>query len=232
MLIVFTRALILYALVVVVMRMMGKRQIAEMQPFELVITIMIADLAATPMENTGIPLINGIIPIVTLLSVQVIISYISLKFETVREVVCGRPSIIIDKGSIVESELRRLRINMNDLLEQLRSKNYPNISDIEFAILETNGQFSIIPKAEKRGIIVEDLGLMVQPEDLPVTLIIDGKLIYKNLISSGHDKQWILDELQRKNISMIEDVFFAFLSSEGIFYAQEKEKTSLEEDNL
>lgn len=223
MLIVFTRALILYVLVVVVMRMMGKRQIAEMQPFELVITIMIADLAATPMENTGIPLINGIIPIVTLLSVQVIISYISLKFEKVREIVCGRPSIIIDKGSIVESELRKLRINMNDLLEQLRAKSYPNISDIEFAILETNGEFSIIPKAEKRTVTVEDMGLTVQPENLPITLIIDGNLIPENLISSGNNKKWMLKELQKKNISGIEDVFFAFISSEGIFYAQQKE---------
>ena len=223
MLIVFTRALILYVLVVVVMRMMGKRQIAEMQPFELVITIMIADLAATPMENTGIPLINGIIPIVTLLSVQVIISYISLKFEKVREIVCGRPSIIIDKGSIVESELRKLRINMNDLLEQLRAKSYPNISDIEFAILETNGEFSIIPKAEKRTVTVEDMGLTVQPENLPITLIIDGNLIAENLISSGNNKKWMLKELQKKNISGIEDVFFAFISSEGIFYAQQKE---------
>ena len=222
MLIVFTRALILYLLVVVVIRMMGKRQIAEMQPFELVITIMIADLAATPMENTGVPLINGIIPILTLLSVQVIVSYISLKIESVREIVCGKPSVIIDKGQIVESELRRLRINMNDLLEQLRSKNYPNVSDIEFAILETNGQFSIIPKAEKRGVVTEDLGIAVQAEELPITLIIDGKLIPKNLQTSGYDKQWVIKQLKEKNINNIEDVFFGFLSSESIFYAQKK----------
>ncbi|AOY75043.1 YetF domain-containing protein [Clostridium formicaceticum] len=226
MLIVFTRALILYALVVVVMRMMGKRQIAEMQPFELVITIMIADLAATPMENAGVPLLNGVIPIMTLLSAQVIVSYLSLKSETFREIVCGKPSILIDKGNIVQSEVRRLRINMNDLLEQLRSKNYPNLSDVEFAILETNGQITIIPKAEKRNVITSDMGIPVQPEELPITLIIDGQLIEKNLQKTGFDKQWLMNQLKNSNIDKIENVFFGFLSSEKLFYAQQKERSS------
>ncbi|SNS41915.1 Uncharacterized membrane protein YcaP, DUF421 family [Anaerovirgula multivorans] len=226
MLIVFTRALILYGLVVLVMRMMGKRQIAEMQPFELVITIMIADLAATPMENTGVPLLNGVIPIVTLLSAQVIVSYLSLKSETFREIVCGKPSIIIDKGNIVQSEVTRLRINMNDLLEQLRGKSYLNLSDVEYAILETNGQITIIPKAEKRNVLTSDLGVPVQPEELPITLIVDGKLIEKNLQKSGHNHQWIMNRLKQNNINNIEDVFFAFLSSERMFYSQPKEKTT------
>ncbi|AKL96965.1 hypothetical membrane protein UPF0702 [Clostridium aceticum] len=226
MLIVFTRALILYALVVVVMRMMGKRQIAEMQPFELVITIMIADLAATPMENAGVPLLNGVIPIMTLLSAQVLVSYLSLKSETFREIVCGKPSLLIDKGNIVQSEVRRLRININDLLEQLRSKNYPNLSDVEFAILETNGQITIIPKAEKRNVITSDMGIPVQPEELPITLIIDGKIIEKNLQKTGFDRSWLMNQLKNNNIDNIENVFFGFLSSEKLFYAQEKEKSS------
>ncbi|SET63624.1 Uncharacterized membrane protein YcaP, DUF421 family [Natronincola peptidivorans] len=226
MLIVFIRALILYALVVVVMRMMGKRQIAEMQPFELVITIMIADLAATPMENTGVPLINGVIPILTLLSAQVIVSFLSLKSEVFREIVCGKPSIIIDKGNIIQSEVTRLRINMNDLLEQLRSKNYLNLSDVEYAILETNGQITIIPKVEKRNVVTEDLGVKVQPEELPITLIVDGKLIPKNLKKSGFDQPWVINQLQENNIERIEDAFFAFLSSDRMFYAQKKDKAS------
>lgn len=225
MLIVFTRVLILYGLVVIVMRMMGKRQIAEMQPFELVITIMIADLAATPMENSGVPLLNGVIPIVTLLSVQVIVSYVSLKSEIFREIVCGKPSIIINKGNIVQSEVTRLRINMNDLLEQLRSKNYLNLSDVDYAILETNGQFTIIPKAEKRNVITSDLGIAVGPQELPITLIVDGQLIEKNLQKSGHDRQWVMNQLKKENIEKIEDVFFAFLSSERIFYAQPMAKS-------
>lgn len=224
MLIVFTRALVLYSLVVLIMRMMGKRQIAEMQPFEFVITIMIADLAATPMEDTGIPLINGVIPIVTLLSVQVIMSYISLKSERFRNFLCGRPSIIIDKGKIVQSEVTRLRINMNDLLEQLRIKNYPNLSDVEYAIMETNGEISIMPKPEKRNVITSDLSISAQAEELPITLIIDGEILKENLQTSGFDDRWIKSQLKQKNINRVEDVFFAFLSSEKVFYAQQKDK--------
>ncbi len=224
MLVVFFRAFILYFLVVVVMRMMGKRQIAQMQPFELVITILIAELAATPMENSSIPLISGVIPILTLLSIQVIVSFLSIKSETFREVVCGKPSILINKGNIVQSEVRRLRINMNDLLEQLRSKDYPNVSDVEYAILETNGQLSIIPKADKRQVNISDLEIRPEKEELPITLIVDGKLIEKNLMKTGHRVEWVQQQLKKANIKKIEDAFFAFLSTEGDFHAQQKER--------
>jgi len=223
MLIIFLRAFILYFLVVVVMRMMGKRQIAQMQPFELVITILIAELAATPMENSSIPLISGVIPILTLLSIQVLVSFVSIKSETFREIVCGKPSILISKGRIVQSEVRRLRINMNDLLEQLRSKDYPNLSEVEYAILETNGQLSIIPRADKRQVNVSDLSIKVDKEELPVTFIVDGKLSLKNLNKAGKTEEWIKSELQKQNITKIEDAFFAFLSTDGIFHAQQKE---------
>ncbi len=229
MLIVFTRALVLYSLVVLVMRMMGKRQIAEMQPFELVITIMIADLAATPMEDTGIPLINGVIPIVTLLSVQVIMSYISLKSQAFRNFICGKPSIIIERGNVVQSELSRLRININDLLEQLRSKNYPNLNDVDYAILETNGELSVIPKGEKRNVTTGDMGIYVAPEQLPITLIVDGEILEENLQTSGQDKKWVKNQLKENNIDRVEDVFFAFLSSDQTFYAQAKDQNRTKE---
>lgn len=223
MFVVFVRGLILYILVVIVMRMMGKRQMAQMQPFELVITLMIADLAATPMENTGVPLINGIVPIITLLSVQVIASYISLKSERFREIICGRPRIIINKGSIVQSELKSLRINLNDLMEQLRSKDYHDISDVEFAILETNGDISVIPKVEQRQVKTSDFNLSLPYEDIPVTLILDGKLNQKNLSTTGRNINWLIEELKQLGISAIEDVFFAFMSSDNKLYAQRKD---------
>lgn len=226
MLIIFFRAFILYFLVVLVIRMMGKRQIAQMQPFELVITILIAELAATPMENSAIPLISGVIPILTLLSIQVIVSFISIKSEIFREIVCGKPSILIDKGRIVQSEIRRLRINMNDLLEQLRSKDYPNLSDVEYAILETNGQLSILPKSHKRQVNVSDLNVKAEAEELPVTLIVDGKLVEKNLKKTGHNQDWLLMQLKKRNIDKIEDAFFAFLSTDGVFHGQGKEEAN------
>ncbi|MBU5676778.1 DUF421 domain-containing protein [Alkaliphilus sp. MSJ-5] len=224
MLVVFVRALLLYLVVVVVIRMMGKRQVAEMQPFELVIMIMIAELAATPMEDVGIPLINGVIPIIALLSIQVLISYFALKSEKFRDFICGKPSILIHKGRIDQSELRRLRVSINDLLEALRNKDYFNISDVEYAILETNGQMSIVPKADKRPVVISDLNSCddIQDEELPVTLIVDGRLNDTKLRKAGYDKDWLMDQLRKQNIDNVESVFFAFLSSDRIFYAQEK----------
>ena len=222
MVIVFIRALILYLVVVVVMRMMGKRQVAQMQPFELVIMIMIADLAATPMEDTDIPLINGVVPIIALLSIQVLASYFSLKSEGFRDFICGKPSILIHKGRIDQSEMYRLRVNINDLLEALRNKDYFNISDVQYAILETNGQMSIIPKADKRPVETADIGIMVKEEELPVTLITDGKLNNNKLKKTGHDKKWLMDQLKKQDIDSIKDVFFASLSSDGSFYIQER----------
>ncbi len=224
MFVVFTRALLLYLIVVVVMRMMGKRQVAQMQPFELVIMIMIADLAATPMENMDIPLVNGIIPIIALLSVQVLTAYFSLKNEKFRDFVCGKPSILIHKGRIDQTEMHRLRVNVNDLLEALRNKNQFNVSDVEYAILETNGQISIIPRADKRPVVTGDLGIMVQEEQLPVTLITGGKLNKDKLRKAGHDKRWLTDQLKQQNINNIKDVFLALISTDGNFYVQERKR--------
>jgi len=224
MFVVFTRALLLYLVVVVVMRMMGKRQVAQMQPFELVIMIMIADLAVTPMENMDIPLVNGIIPIITLLSVQVLTAYFSLKHEGFRDFVCGKPSILIHKGRIDQSEMHRLRINVNDLLEALRNKDQFNISDVEYAILETNGQVSIIPRADKRPVVTGDLGVVVQEEQLPITLISGGKLNSDKLRKAGHDRKWLMEQLGKQNINSIKDVFLALISTDGDFYVQEKKR--------
>lgn len=195
-----------------------------MQPFELVIMILIADLAATPMENMDIPLVNGIIPIIALLSVQVLTAYFSLKNEKFRDFVCGKPSILIHKGRIDQTEMHRLRVNINDLLEALRNKNQFNISDVEYAILETNGQISIIPRADKRPVVTGDLGIMVQEEQLPVTLISGGKLNSDKLRKAGHDKKWLMDQLKKQNIDNIKDVFLALISTDGIFYVQERKR--------
>src|SRR6056297_2089962 len=139
MIIVFIRAILLYVFVLITIRIMGKGELAEMQPFELVIILMIAELAALPMEDLGTPLIDGFVAISTLLLLQLLISFITLKSEKARRFICGKPSILINKGKINEKEMKKLRININDLVEQLRAKDYPSVNDVEFAILETNG---------------------------------------------------------------------------------------------
>lgn len=224
MLIAIIRTVILFVVVVVALRLMGKRQIGQLQPYELVVIIMLSELAAIPMEDTGIPLVRGLVPILTLLAAEVTLSYISLNSERARGVICGTPSVVIEKGRIVESEMKRLRLNINDLMEQLRSKNMPNIADVEFAILETSGHLSVIPKSHKRAIIPEDLNLPVKYEGLPTTLIIDGYVFNKNLARINLSEEWLMEELKKYNVKNEKDVLFASLDTEGKLFFQAKEK--------
>ncbi|MDD4496177.1 MAG: DUF421 domain-containing protein [Eubacteriales bacterium] len=222
MLSVIARTIILYITVVVVMRLMGKRQIGELQPYELATAIMISELAAVPMQDMGIPLLNGLIPILVLLTGQVIISFLSLKFNKLRGIICGKPIVLIEKGKILEDNLRKELYNLNDLIEQLRSSNVANIADVEFAVLETSGQLSVIPKSQKRPLSPADMNVPTEYEGLPHPLIIDGRLIEKNLESVGHSLDWLNKELKAKGIKTIADVFFASLDTSGFLYVQAK----------
>lgn len=221
--IVFFRTLILFSLVVVVMRIMGKRQIGELQPFELVVAIMISELAAVPMADIEIPLLDGIIPILTLLFAQVFLAYLSLISNKARTIICGRPSILIEKGTIIESELRRLRININDLLEQLRVKNYANIRDVDYAILETNGQMSIIPKGASQTINRKDLGLSASDPGLPLTIIIDGMVVKHNLQLFKLTEKELLEKLKEQGVANLQQIFFASIDTTGTITWQKKE---------
>ena len=223
MIIVVIRTLILYTLVIVALRLMGKREIGQLQPFELVVIIMISELAAIPTENVGIPLLSGIIPILVLLLTSLTLAWVSLKSETARTIICGSPSILIQRGKILEDELRKNRYNLTDLLEELRIKNVPNIADVEFAVLETNGQLSVFPKSQKRPTIPEDFKIPTQFEGLPITLIMDGKLNSTNLQQSNKDLAWLKRELKKQSIHKIENVFLASLDSAGALFVQAKQ---------
>lgn len=214
MLIIFVRTLILYILIVVVLRLMGKRQIGQLQPSELVVALVIADLAAVPMAEVGIPLINGIIPIITLFIMEELLSYLSLKSVRMRGMISGKPSILIERGIIMEKELERLRYNLNDLLEQLRLKNFSNVEDVNYAILETSGQLSVIPKEEKKPVTLKDMNIKTQTQYLSVTVIIDGRIISDNLYKIGLSNNWLTNELKKNKIKSARDVFFAYLNPE------------------
>ena len=221
--IVVIRTLILYTLVIVALRLMGKREIGQLQPFELVVIIMISELAAIPSENVGIPLLSGIIPILVLLLTSLTLAWISLKSEKARAIICGTPSILIQRGKILEDELKKNRYNLTDLLEELRIKNIPNIADVEFAVLETNGQLSVFPKSQKRPTIPEDFHITTKYEGLPLTLIMDGNLNHKNLQQGNRDLNWLKEELKKQSIDKIENVLLASLDSSGTLYAQAKQ---------
>lgn len=221
------RTIILYGIIILVLRMLGKSQIAQLQPFELVIILMISELAAVPSQDTAIPLLSGVIPILVLLVIGEGISYITLKSQTARGIICGKPTIVIEKGKIVESELIRMRYNLNDLMEQLRVKNAPNIADVEYAILETNGELSLILKSSKRPVITEDLQLKPGYEGIPFTIISDGKIQYDNMRKAQVDMQWLKSQLKKANVKDAGQVLLASLASSGSLFIQKKEKRRL-----
>ena len=225
MLIIFVRTLILYIVIVVVLRLMGKRQIGQLQPSELVVALVIADLAAVPMANVGIPLINGIIPIIALFIMEELLSLISMKSEGARGLICGKPSILIERGVIMEEELRRIRYNLNDLLEQLRLKDFSSLEDIDYAILETSGQLSVIPKPENKPVTIKDMNIKSNTQHLPVTIIIDGRTISDNLHKIGLSNDWLANELKINKIKSAKDVFFAYLNPKKKFVYQLKESS-------
>lgn len=215
------RTLILYFLVVSAMRIMGKRQIGEMQPSELVVAIMISDLASIPMQEVNIPLLSGVVPVLTLLVAEVFMSYACLKSVKIRRLFTGEPSIIIYDGCVLEKELRKMRFNLSDLVEQLRISGCSGIGEVQVAVLETNGQLSVIKKSQP--VTAEDLNIKSKsPSNLPFLLVMDGEVNYAELERSGKDVKWLENALKKQGAKKINEVFIAELDAGGELYVQKK----------
>lgn len=223
MLITFFRAIVLYILVLIVMRLMGKREIGQLQPFELAISIMIADLASIPMTEIGIPIYYGIVPILGLLMMHMFISFLNMKSLKAREIICGRPSILIYRGKINESELKKQRFTINELEEAIRGNNVFNLGDVEYAILETSGQVTVILKPEKRNVILEDLDIIPEYEGIPYDLVVDGKVMNENLRELGKNYKWLKNQTEKFGIKP-EEALIVTLDAKGQIYCQKKEK--------
>ena len=223
MLITFIRAIILYIVVLVVMRLMGKREIGQLQPFELAISIMIADLASVPMSELGIPLTNGIVPILALLVIYMIISILNMKSIKFRKVISGQPSLLIYRGRIDEKVLRKESITINELQERLRVDNIFNLGDVEYAILETNGELTVIQKPEKRALTPQDLNISPDYEGIPYDLVVEGKVMYENLKTIGKDEIWLEKQLKKFDANT-ENTLVATIDGKGNFFCQKKEK--------
>lgn len=222
MLITFFRSIILYMIVLIVMRFMGKREIGQLQPFELAISIMIADLATIPMSEIGIPIFNGIIPILGLLLMHILISLINLKSIKAREIICGKPRILIYRGKIDEKALKKERFTINELQERLRGNNVFNLADVEYAILETSGEVTIIQKPSKRNVIPEDLNIEPEYEGIPYDLVIDGKIMEKNLKAIGKDKKWLEKQVEKFHMRP-EDALVVTIDGKNQIFCQRKE---------
>lgn len=223
MFVVLLRTVFLYALVIFVIRLMGKRQIGELQPYEFVITIMISDLAALPMQDTRLPLILGVIPIITLLFIKTLLSILQLKSQKARKILEGEPCILIARGKINFENLKRQQINLDELMEEIRLAGYFDLSEIEFGILENNGQMSFLTSNKNEQISknsdTQNYSSTSKPK-LPVIYILDGHFNRNVLTSSDKDDEWILKELKKHKINSIKDVLIAMTDTNGRFIYQ------------
>lgn len=219
---IFIRTVILYLVVLIALRLMGKREIGQLQPYELVITIMIADLASVPMQEIGIPLFHGIIPILALLISQIILSYINIKSGWVRKLLCGEPTVLIQKGKIMEDRLKKQRYTVDGLMEELRGNGVFSLDEVEYAILETSGQISVIKKPEKSSVTKEDVNAQTTYTGFPRPLIIDGSFIDKNLEIMGVTQKDVEKYLKTQKTNY-EQVFILMYDENKQYFLQKKD---------
>ena len=221
--IIFIRTLVLYFVLLLSMRLMGKRQLGQMEISEFLVAAMVADLAATPLQDIGIPLLNGIVPIITLFCLEVLIAGLSLKSTRMRKIVFGKPSIIIEKGVISSKEMHRNRFTIDELMQELRTQGINELQGIEYAILETNGNLNIILHQDSQPVTPKQLNLQVEEKGYPHIIINDGILLENNLSLLGRDKKWLKRRLSEQGIKNAEDVYLFTLSETGDIYCQRKD---------
>lgn len=219
----FLRAVLLYIVILSAVRLMGKRQISELQTSELVVTLLISDLAAVPMQNTGQPLVSGLIPIAVLVMCEIAASVFMLKSGKFRRLVCGKPVVLINNGKVDQKEMARLRLSVEDLFEELREKDVFSIGDVAWAIMETNGKLSVVKKPEKDASTNQLLGLSPGDTGLEVVVISDGEFSDISLSLCGKDRQWVRGILQSRGLSP-KEVFLMTADQQGNYTVIPKEK--------
>jgi len=232
MLVLFIRVQIIYFVVLLFLRIMGKRQIGEMQPYELVITLIIADLATVPMSDANIPLLNGILPLAILVILHYSITMLTRKSVFLRKLISGRPVIVISPEGINYKALKNLNMNLNDLQENLRQCNYFNFEQVQYAIIETNGKMSVIPKAQDAPATAQDVGANNNEIELPMIIISDGKKLPDNINKLNLDDQKLNKLFERLNIKKIKDIIVMSLDLSGKMYYQLKNQSYKVIDNI
>ena len=220
MLIIVCRVLIIYLVVLFYLRVMGKRQLGELQPFELVVTLLIADIISLPMTQISMPLLFSLVPLTALVLVHYLVSLITRKFVKLRGIVNGKPVVVINQNGVQFDALKSLNMNMDDLVEGLRSCNYYKIQDIEYAIVENNGTMTVIPKSSVAPVVNQDINISLPPSSLPLNIITAGKLNKENIKISGIDNEFVQSVIEQANLHKIKDVLLFTLDSNGCVYVQ------------
>ena len=217
------RTIILYILIIAGVRLMGKRQVGELEPSELVLSLIIADLASVPMQDYGIPLLTGVVPIITLLSLTMILSVLTMKSIRFRALMCGRPSIMVQNGTLNQREMAKNRLTVDELLEELRIQGYTDLSTVKYAILETNGQLSVLPYANQKPPTARDMKVSVEEGGLPRVVVSDGKLLERNLKALGRDRSWLDRQLTQRGCKDVSKVFLLLVDEGDAVYFAEKD---------
>lgn len=200
------RTLILYIVILVMVRLMGKRQISDLQTSELVVTLLISNIAVIPMQDTSLPLLSGVVPIMLLVACEIAISFIMLKNSKIRQLICGKPQIVIFNGTVDQKKMRELRISIEDLSEQLRQEGVFALSDVKYAIVETNGKISVMKKPLKDSVTAEQMKIPSPTADFEAVVISDGELAQNSMKFCGVTEEWLRKTLKRNNTD-IKDVF-------------------------
>ena len=218
------RTVILYFLLIAGLRLTGKRQIGELEPTELVLTMLLSDLAAVPMQDFGIPLLNGVLPIATLLCLSLLLSYCSLRSVRFRSLICGEPTIIIRDGVPQQSAMRHNRFTLDELMEELRCQGVTDMTTVKYAVLETSGQLSVLLRADCQPLTPQQVQLQVSDDvTLPAIIINDGRLLRGNLKSAGYDEKWLKKQLQKEKITEVSRVFLLTVDEQGSVCCIKKE---------
>ena len=220
----YMRTIILYAALILAMRLLGKRQIGQMEPSEFVVAMLVADLASIPMQNNAIPLVNGLVPILTVMGLELILSHLSLKSIRLRKLLCGKPVILIDNGKIIQENLRRTQVTLDELSGHLREKDVLDIQTVQYAILETNGNLSVFPYPSEQPATARDAGVKAAKQYLPITLISDGRLLADNLKKAKKDGAWLHKVLRERNATLDGTWLLTVDDGEHVYYIPKEEQ--------
>lgn len=218
----FIRSIVIYLFVLFAIRFMGKRQVGEMQPFEFVITLIIADLATIPMSEISVPIIHGLVPIIGMIILHYFICFISRKSMKARYIISGRSAIVMNPNGIDYKELKALNMNIDDLIESLRNSDVFNLNDVAYAIIETNGKLCVIKKSNVENPTREDMNIKVDPASLPVSIIMDGKLMEENVKLTGITDELLQECLEKANAKKPTEILLMTLDANGLVFLQPK----------
>lgn len=222
----FFRTLVLYLVLITGLRLTGKRQIGELEPNELVLTMLLSDLAAVPMQDFGIPLLSGVLPIAVILCMSMLLSFLSLRSVRFRALICGEPTVIIRQGVISQQAMRRNRLTLDELMEELRCQGVTDLQTVKYAVLETSGQLSVLLYPKEQAATPRQMDLAVADDVfLPRIIINDGRLLHQNLRAAGREEKWLRDQLRRAGATDTKDIFLLTVDEAGTVVCILKEGT-------